>query len=404
MSQIASMIAASGASLDAFGRLRVSQPLTLFDSKQLSDNQSHVWDDQLVSGSGGASTYNTNQASTTLSVAANTAAQRVRQTYRRFNYQPGKSQMFMCTGILGTPATGITRRIGMFDANNGIFFESGPSNVAVVIRTKTSGSASDTRFVQSSWNLDKLDETGPSQVTADWSRVQIIGAFFEWLGTGSVWFFVVINGQMIPVHRADHSNISTVVYMSTPNLPVRYEINNSGTGGAAGLTHMCSTVITEGGRSQTGFPRYITRGSTSFTTNNDSNLYPLIALRLKSTHLGCLIDIENISIVCTTSASFEWVLMLNPTVTGTALSFSSATTALEADVATTNATTVSGGTFTTGEMRQQSNEGSSIAFPTSDFRIGSNIAGTADIIVLAVRRFSVNAETFYASMNIKETC
>ena len=37
---------------DAFGRLRVSEPTTLFDSKQIFDAQPLLWDDQETSGSG----------------------------------------------------------------------------------------------------------------------------------------------------------------------------------------------------------------------------------------------------------------------------------------------------------------------------------------------------------------
>ena len=71
--------------LDAFARLRISNPETIFDSKQLNDKQPLFWDDQQVSGSGTTSTYNTNKASTTLAVSNLTAGKRVRQTFRRFN-------------------------------------------------------------------------------------------------------------------------------------------------------------------------------------------------------------------------------------------------------------------------------------------------------------------------------
>lgn len=40
---------------------------------------------------------------------------RVRQTFKRFNYQPGKSQLIIRTEILGVSNTGITKRLGLFD-------------------------------------------------------------------------------------------------------------------------------------------------------------------------------------------------------------------------------------------------------------------------------------------------
>ena len=42
------------AALDAFARLRVSNPTTLFDSKQLESNQPLFWDDAQTAGSGTA--------------------------------------------------------------------------------------------------------------------------------------------------------------------------------------------------------------------------------------------------------------------------------------------------------------------------------------------------------------
>ena len=109
--------------VDAFYRLRVSNPFTVSDSKQLLDYTGHVWDDVQASGAGTSSTHSTARASTTLGVSANTAGRRVRQTFRRFNYQSGKSQHYFSTFCFIDAASGITRRVGMFDNNNGIFFQ-----------------------------------------------------------------------------------------------------------------------------------------------------------------------------------------------------------------------------------------------------------------------------------------
>jgi len=144
---------------DAFGRLRVSSPTTLFDSKQLFDAQPLLWDDQETSGSGTGSTHSTNTVSTTMTVGATTAGVRVRQTFQSFNYQPGKSQLILLTGVMNKTGggTGINRRIGMFNAKNGLFFEDAEGTLNVVRRTYVTGSAVDNKVAQSAWNLDKLD-------------------------------------------------------------------------------------------------------------------------------------------------------------------------------------------------------------------------------------------------------
>jgi len=87
-------------SIDAFGRARVAEPVTLFDSKQLHDAAPLTFDDAEVSGTGTGSSHNVNTASTILSTTNATAGKRVRQTFMRFNYQPGKSQLILCTGTL----------------------------------------------------------------------------------------------------------------------------------------------------------------------------------------------------------------------------------------------------------------------------------------------------------------
>ena len=71
---------ADSGNLDAFYRLRISNPFTIFDSKQISDNITGLfWDNTEASGSGTTFTYSQNRASTTLSVSNATAGKRVRQ-------------------------------------------------------------------------------------------------------------------------------------------------------------------------------------------------------------------------------------------------------------------------------------------------------------------------------------
>lgn len=389
---------------DAFGRSRMSNPLTIFDSKQLVDKQPLFWDDQLVSGSGGASTYNSNQASTTLSVSTSTAAVRVRQTFQRFNYQPGKSQLVVLTGILGTGGTGITKRFGLFDVSNGLFFEQSGTTLGVGVRTKTSGTVVDTVRPQSGWNIDKMDGTGPSGLTFDVTKTQIFIIDFEWLGVGTIRFGFRISGKTYYVHQIDNANSLSLVYMSTPNLPLRYEITNSGSGAANSITHICTTVISEGGSSNTGFPGNVNRDATALTTLNDTSLYPLLAIQLKTGYEGATIDISKFSIICTSTAAYRWALLLNPTVAGTALSFTGVTnSAIQADVARTNATTVTGGTVLDSGYTQASAEASTEVTIKNKLALGSNIAGTNDILVLAVQRVTGTTESFYGALSWYET-
>ena len=196
-------------SIDAFGRWRVSNPTTLFDSKQVHDNQPSFWDDSEVSGSGTSSTYDGDKAMTQMGVSASTAGKRVRQTFMRFNYQPGKSQLWLMTSVMSAAPSGIIACVGQFDDDNGIFFKVTDGVISANIRTSTSGSAVDTTVNQSSWNGDKLDGTGPSGHTLDPTKCQILFADYEWLGVGRVRMGFVIDGAFIVAHTFNHANSVT---------------------------------------------------------------------------------------------------------------------------------------------------------------------------------------------------
>src|SRR3990172_6339557 len=283
--------------IDPFGRLRTSAPYTVFDSKQLYDAAPLFFDDAETSGSGTSSVHSVDLAATTMSVGASTAGQRVRQTKRRFNYQPGKGQLIFMTGVLGAGASGITRRVGYFDENNGLFFQLSGTVLSVGRRTKTSGSPVDTVVTQANWNLDTLDGEGTSGIDLDTTKTQILVIDFEWLGVGRARFGFVVDGMLVYCHEMLNANALATVYMSTPNLPLRYEISNDGTGGASSLIHICSTVISEGGQEFNGLVLSTSNGNTHIDANVAGELYACLGLRLKSTYLSATIVNLSMSIM-----------------------------------------------------------------------------------------------------------
>ena len=398
--------------IDPFGRYRIANLETIFNSKQLSNSQATFWDDQQTTGAGTSSTFNTNQASTTIAVSAATAGTRVRQTFRSFNYQPGKGQLVNMTLVLGAAAAGIRRRVGLFNANNGLFLQQTAAALSVVVRSFTSGAPVDTAIPQAAWNLDTLDGTGPnssnpSGVLFDPTMIQLLVIDFQWLGTGQVRFGFYIGGNLIYVHAFEFANTSALVYMQIPNLPLRYEINNDGTGGAAGLVTIASSVMSEGGEPDNGFVLSVDRGDTPLVTLNNAAIYPLVAIRLKTTTPFGTVQPIAASILCTSNAAYRFSLLLNPTVVGAALVFASVgpDSAVEAAVTATNATTVTGGTQLGSEYGQADTEGSnSVSIPTS-IQLGTSIAGVSDIMVLAIQRMTVGgaAETFYGSLGWRES-
>lgn len=387
---------------DAFGRIRVASPETLFDSKQLFNAQPLFWDDAQTSGGGTSTAHSTATAASTISVGASTAGTRVRQTFQRFNYQPGKSQLVMMTGVLGAGATGITRRIGIFDADNGLFFQLSGTTLSVVRRSKVTGSVVDTPITQSSWNVNKMDGTGFDGRTLDTSKAQIFFIDFEWLGVGSVRFGFVIDGVMYPVHQMHHANSLATVYMSTPNLPLRYEITNSGAGAAASLVHICSTVISEGGSQALGLLGSVSTAGTHLDANADGTLYALIGVRLKAATVAARIDILDVNVLTETATPFEWQLLFNPTVAST-FTYGDVTNYSIQKALGATANTVTDGTLLASGWVAASATARGAASTQLDnaIRLGVKLDGTLDTIVLCVRPLGANAD-IQGSINFRE--
>lgn len=380
----------TGKMLDAFGRFRVANPQTLFDSKQLHDADPLRWDDQEVSGTGTSSAFTADNALTTMSVTASTAGKRVRQSKMRFNYQPGKSQLIVLTAVMGAQASGITQQLGYFDDSNGVFFSCEDGVLYCVVRTFTSGAAVDTKIPQSQWNGDRVDGKSRSgSFDLDLSKANIFFIDVEWLAVGRVRFGVFVAGQPVVVHSINHENTLDTVYMTTPNLPVRYSLENDGAGDASSLRHICSTVISEGGAQDIGVLRYKSTEGTHVDANVIGTVYAVVGLRLKSTHLDCIAKVTANSMLIKTNDDFEWKLIINPTVAGT-FTYSDETNSCVQTAAGATANTVTGGTDVDGGWIASNSSTSNTL--RSALYIGSLIDGTPDEIVLCARPLTSNAD------------
>lgn len=375
-------------SLDAFGRQRVSEPATLFDSKQIFDNQPLFWDESLATGAGITSAHSANTASTVITSTLNTAGKFTRQTYRRFNYQPGKSQAILMTGVLDLSGggVGVQRRIGVFDDLNGLFFEDDAGVVKVVRRSYVTGSAVDVKVAQADWNVDKMDGTGRSQITVDWNKTQIFVVDFEWLGVGRVRFGLNIDGQTYTVHEMNNANNLTTVYMSTPNLPLRYQMETQATSAASSMSCICTSVKSEGGLQPLGVLRH--SDSNAIPSLSTNTIYAVLGIRLKAGYIGASVLIENISMITTTvNDSVHWELIFNPTVAGT-FTYNDLTNSAVQVALGANTNTVTGGTAIDGGYLNTDLPVSSAV--ENALLLGAAINGTVDTVVLCVKPITNN--------------
>jgi hypothetical protein len=376
--------------IDAFARLRTSDPVTLFDSKQLHDNAPLFWDDSEESGSGTTSSHSTDTASTTIGVALNTAGKRTRQTFMRFNYQPGKSQLIFCTFVMDKTGggTGITRSIGYFDDDNGLFLKDNAGTYQFVRRTNVTGTPADNAVSQTSWNLDTMDGNGNSGITLDFTKTQIMVIDFEWLGVGRVRLGFVHDGAIVYAHEFLNANSLDEVYMSTPNLPMRYQIENGGTGAASTLQHICSTVISEGGRQDNGVLRYASTDNTQVDCAVVGTLYLVKGIRLKSTHLDATVKMISAAIqIQSASDDIEWRLVFDPTYSAGPTwgneTNSAVQTCTGAGETVTNGYAITGGYLATGAAASSS---ASIEREIENaLLLGAAIDGTVQTIALCAK-------------------
>lgn len=300
--------------VDAFGRLRVSNPYTLFDAQsRFAADEAYSY----VTATGGTTAYNTNQASVNLNVTTTSGSTAVAQTYRVFPYQPGKGLLTMQTFTMAAGKANLRQRIGYFGAQNGVYLQQDGTTLSFVVRTYTSGTVDDSRLVtQSNWNVDKFDGTGPSGVTLDVTKTQILWFDFEWLGVGNVRCGFIVNGAFYTAHIFQNSNFQTVVYMQTAILPLRYEIANTGTTASSStMQTICSTVISEGGYEQTSQSYTARPGGTTGVTVGTS-FTPIISIRVNSSYYGAIIIPSNYEFLPIGTGNYEIALIKNATLTG----------------------------------------------------------------------------------------
>lgn len=338
----------SGTLTDAFGRLRVSQGYTLFDSSHRYQ-ENGKW---ATKTNGTADVlYRANESAIDLSVDASSGSYVYRETKRVFSYQPGKSLLIMNTFAMNTPKVGLRQRVGYFNTENGVFLENDGTATYLVLRSNVTGTPVETRVAQSNWNVDSFDGTGYSsqgyssehEGGLNVAKTNIFWIDVEWLGVGDVRCGFVVDGKMCVAHVFHNDNVNTTTYMTTATLPCRYEIENTAaTGSSSVMKQICSTVISEAGYELTGNSRSV---SIPITTPKDlptaGTFTPVMSIRLKDSFkdaVAVLKDVEFFGV--TNNTSYRYKIIVGGTLTGASWVSAAADSSIEYDI---TATAVTGG-------------------------------------------------------------
>jgi hypothetical protein len=385
---------------DMFGRTKVSDGFTIFDSQHRYKESGHFSDET----SGTASvTHLVNESTSLLTIGTAEGDKVTRESKRIFPYQPGKSLQVMQTFVFAVAKAGLRQRAGYFSRQNGVFIEQDGITTYLVLRSYVSGSVVDTKVAQEDWNVDPLDGSGPTDLVLDMTKAQIFITEYEWLGVGSVRAGFMIDGVFVTAHQFNHANEITSVYMTTASLPIRYEIENTAaTTSSSALKQICATVISNGGYQRSTEDWTAVRET---SVNVSSTFYPVVAIRMTSGRTDSIIIPSGISVLPTSSGNYEYALIKNPsTLTdGTWVTHTPSTGNVEYNV---SATAMSGGTMvhqgfltSTNQARSQLRLGDGDIF-RFDLQLGRTNSNTpvSDVMVLAVRSLG-NAQGCVASMS-----
>lgn len=264
------------ANKDAFGRLRVSEPYTLNDYSFTKSIDTQF----LVNvANGGDVQINTNRACANLVTTSATNSVVIHQSKMYHHYMPGKSQLTLASFNLHGNTENVTKRIGYFDSNNGIYLEqTGDGVLNWVLRSSVNGAA-ERRIPQNEWNADICNGSGKSGFNLDATKTQLLFIDLQWLGVGTVRCGFAHDGDYVVAHEFYNSNNQASVYMQTATLPVRYEIRNTGVTTGGTLEQICSSVSSEGGYLEAGRDWAI---SSNLKVVGVGTNIPVLALRLKN--------------------------------------------------------------------------------------------------------------------------
>jgi len=387
---------------DAFGRLRVSQTETLLDAKHLHDKLPFVFD-EAVNGTA-TSTFSAGESMVVMTTQAD-GDYVIRQTRIHYNYQPGKGMQGLFTGTFA-PQTNIIKRVGLmqsvsaapYNIEDGLYLEVVESGPRFCV---TKNANNTTVIPQSAWNVDKLDGTGPSGVTIDFTKAQIFSIDYEWLGVGRVRFGFVQSGKTYYAHYENHANELVSPYIKSPNQPVHYEIRQVGAGSGS-MNHICSTVMIEGGEQDVGKPISISDNGITLVTTEDR---PLLFVRYNPAKIDSVAYVKSAEVLNAGNSPALYKVYYNPTISGTQPTWIDVpNTAIQYANGSTS-TQISGTSILFSSFMAAGIGSTTTAesLPIAGIlaRLGSSINHTPDVIVLTGRGIGAGT-TLYGVMNLVE--
>jgi len=384
-------------SADAFGRLRISDSFTIFDSQhRYADNGK--WNNSITGTA--STTHLPNESAVRLNASQNGSI--IRESNLVFPYQPGKSLLILNSFVFSASTVGVTQRIGYYNNQNGIYLQQdghadGP---ALVLRSYVTGSTDNTRLVRrTSWNCDMFDGTGPSRRILDLTKANVFWMDIEWLGVGAVRCGFVVDGKFHVAHTFFNDNLNSTSYMTTAVLPLRAELINT-TSTSPFIKQICNSVLSEGGYQ----PKSILHNqqSTSIlsadlkSVTTAGTLYNAVSIRLNSDHLDGIVIPNEIDVLGESNKTYQWFLIKNATLSNTP-TWTQHSDCLTVDYSVSVSSVTGGTIIKTGYFTSSSGSSTVASLGDLNFQLGRTQAGVSDVYTVAVTATS-NISKFTANL------
>jgi len=322
-----------------------------------------------------------------LSVGGSAGDQVIRQTRRVQRYLPGRGNEASFSVILDSVTAGVRTRVGVFDTYNGVYFEHDGTDYYCVIRRNTAGGVVEERVARADWSDDKMDGTGPSGITINYSNIQLMVIEYEWYGAGQVEWKFVIDNNAFAVHKINHANLYDHTWASGGAFPVRYELTNvTGATGTHTMLQGSHSFLTEGTTTLLGRQSSISSPTTGYNLATAGTFYPVLAIRLKSTALNSVVIPDEFAAgLLDKTDMFIRVIERPTTVTGGTWISAGAESPIEYNI---TATSFTGGTIASTKFISEKQMGESITFPERTItQIGRKtttvIGDTSEVFMIA---------------------
>lgn len=318
---------------DAFYRLRVSNPVSLFTAESAFDpwqNESSTM--KFVSQLIGETAEATFSSEGYYSLIVETESDCViRQSRHYIPDQAGLSKIALISGVLLTGPQSqetVVSRFGLFDGNNGHCLQLATDGLSFCELVN----GVETVIPQSNWNIDPLDGTGSSglnlssYIVANGNLPDVVDLSYhqniliidtEWTGLTRLGFF--LNGVPRYAHQFAHENRQSPISNSS-GLPVRYQIKKISTDNTQCELRVCWCNVLVEGTYVPHVPRFSysnARGSYSLITPSsaaaDSALTPVFSMRIKDIYSHASVKVETLKLSITTNNDIYWELIKNVT-------------------------------------------------------------------------------------------